>query len=150
LDALVRGLDGLPALLVLDAGRPHRQGAERDVLAVLEDYEARRVRGERLPAPHASLPAARYGQWWLALVRFTAARVWLARSQREQPVLLEVTPELHAERVRQLRDLLEQKQRQEAETIRLRWLAREVPHRNLTYWRRTLKIRSGRRGEARR
>jgi primosomal replication protein N'' len=150
LDALVRGLDGLPALLVLDAGRPHRQGAERDVVAVLEDYEARRARGEQLPAPHASLPAASYGQWWLAVVRFTAARVWLARSQREQPVLLEVTPELHAERVRQLRDLLEQKQRLEAETIRLRWLARQVPHRNLTYWRRTLKIRSGRRGEARR
>jgi primosomal replication protein N'' len=149
LDALVRGLDGLQALTALDLNRVQREGAMRKIVDALEIYETRLASGEKLPTPVHEPSASQYGKWWVALVRYTATRLWQELCEREHPELVELTPEIHASKVKELSGLLAQKKALEVDAIQARWLARQVAHRREP-WKQMFQLRRGAQGDAKR
>jgi hypothetical protein len=131
IENVAKGLDVLSDLMALELDRHGRDGLVRDVLGALEDYE-QGLRGQAckgLPEPPADLREAEYGEWWVALVRYAASRIWQDACESEHRELICITPEDHAEKVRQLRNLLSQKQAMEAEAIRAHWATRQAAHR---------------------
>jgi len=149
LERLVKGLDGLQALDALEIDRSRRTGRLQEILDALEQYEKRREQGEKVPLPPPGLPAAEHGRWWVALLKYTAGLMGQNQCHRDHPALVEITPEIHARKVRQLQELLVKKQSLEAETIRNRWLTRQVGHRQEP-WKRIFQLRRSKFGEAQR
>jgi very-short-patch-repair endonuclease len=149
LEQVGRGLSGLPALLALDAYRRNPDERLRKLQSALEDYEARRDRDATAPAPPNDLLVDQYGDWWAALVQAAAIRVWQSIYHAECPILLQLTPETHSLKVRQLRDLLKEKQTLEVETIRSQWLSRQLGYRDQP-WKRIFQLRSSKNGESKR
>ncbi|MBI2194996.1 MAG: DUF4011 domain-containing protein [Planctomycetes bacterium] len=149
LDRLTRGLASLDTLATLDLDRRQRRGALKTLLDGLEAYEARRGVGEKLPAPPADLAPEAHGRWWVALLQYTAARMGQTRSHQDQPLLVEITPEVHAGKVGQLRERLGQKRALEAQAIRTRWLGRAAACRSQP-WKRMFQLRRSQHGDAKR
>jgi hypothetical protein len=125
-DRLEDGMNGLQALINLDADRRARSGRAGDLLNALEEYEKAREQGQRVPASADVLPADRHGEWWEALLFYSAATEWQARCRVESPLLDWMTPEVHAGRVAELRRLLSRKRTLESQVIRQRWLSRQL------------------------
>jgi primosomal replication protein N'' len=136
------GLERLPELIALERDRDQRVALQGIILDALEAYERDRQLGKQVPQPPADLPIDSYGRWWEALVRYAAALGWQETCERERPILTSLTPEIHAEKVQRLRDGLKSKRDREAETIRARWLARQIDHRNEP-WNIWFALRSG-------
>src|SRR5207244_13268739 len=81
--------------------------------------------------------------------QFAAVRAWQDACHSQDPVLLRLTPETYASKVQQLSELLKQKRGLEAETIRNRWLARQLRYRDQP-WKRIFQLRSSKNGESKR
>src|SRR5262249_16776295 len=126
LDRLAAGFKGFPSLLRWEIERKQPEETHRTIQEALEEYEQRRTRGENLPAPPSDHPDEKYGEWWRALVEYTGVGSWLAVCHEKYPELLQFSPEQHEQKRQQLRDLLQQKRKLEAETIRQRWLAKQI------------------------
>jgi primosomal replication protein N'' len=148
-DAVKKGLDGLPALIALDSYRSNSDEFLSKTLYALEDYEFRRPSDRTLPVPPVDLPVDQYGAWWAALVQSAVIRAWQNTCHAECPILVQLTPETHAIKVQQLRELLKEKRALEAETIRSQWLSRQLSYRNQP-WKRIFQLRSSKNGESKR
>lgn len=147
---LTAGLSGLPALRNLDRDRRDRKGAIGRLLDGLEKHEADRAAGKRgTPHPPETLPTAERGRWWAALVRLTAAAAWREMLFAERPELESFSPDIHADKVKRLAKLLDEKRPLEADVIRRRWLARQIPVRDEP-WNRMFQERTSKHGTAKR
>ncbi len=146
-ERLVSGFDKLDRLIALDADRQQREGHIRAVLDCLENYEARRANGERLPAPPDRLNLESYGEWWWALVEYTAVLVWQRVIYTQHPVLLQITSDVHQKIREELGDLLERKRLLEAPTIRERWLDRQLQYKDRP-WPKLFQQRSSKQNKA--
>src|SRR6266851_9351127 len=130
IERLRLGLDRLESLIALDADRSHRTGPLAEILEVLEAYEVSLANGEKLPSPDGHLTPERHGEWWTALVEYTAIQIWERECHSGNPVLLQITPEVHRRTREELGELLAQKKLIEAETIRERWLERQLHYKD--------------------
>jgi len=130
LERLRMGLHRLESLIALDADRSHRTGPLAEILEVLEAYEISLANREKLPAPDDHLTSERQGEWWTALLEYTAIQIWERECHSENPVLLQITPEVHRRTQEELGDLLARKKRIEAETIGERWLERQLNYKD--------------------
>jgi serine/threonine protein kinase len=146
-DRVERGLDGLQALINLEFDRRDRSGPAGEVLKALEDYEKERAGGTRVAAPDRSVTHDRHGEWWVALVNISAAVEWLSHYHHEFSVLAQISPEVHASKVLQLKELLARKKELEAQVIRDRWVVRQLPIRHEP-WNRMLQERAGKGGQS--
>jgi len=149
LNELEAGVDGLQALMAWNLLRSQRTGPVNGILEALEDYESRRAAGDQVPAPPPEGPPHDYGKWWLALVRYSAALAWQGECHRKHPILVTVTPDIHAEKVRELQKLIVQKRDLEMKAIRARWLNEQVKYRS-SPWKRMFQLRRSKYGEAKR
>lgn len=141
IDCLRIGLDKLESLIALDADRKHRTGSVAEVLEVLEAYEKLLANGEKLPAPDGQLSPGQYGEWWAALVEYTAIQIWQRECHSEYPVLLQITPEVHQKTREELADLLARKRQIEAEAIQECWLKRQLHYKDRP-WTKLFQLRS--------
>lgn len=149
LDAFEGGLCNLEALIGLESDRQQREGLVEVVLEALEKYETDRLRGQPGPQSPAHLSATDYGQWWVALVRYSAAQAWQQRAQQENPELMTITPAQHSAKVEQLRFLLKKKRQMEPVEIKARWREKQIPLRKVQ-WKRMLQLRRSKLGDAKR
>jgi very-short-patch-repair endonuclease len=148
-EAVKKGLGGLSALIALDSYRSSPDEILRNTHRLLEEYELHRVGNKDLPAPRQDLRDEQYGGWWTALFKSAVYRAWQNTYHAEYPWLQRFTPETHASRVQQLRDVLEEKRKLEAETIRSQWLSRQISCRDQP-WKRVFQLRSSKNGESKR
>lgn len=149
IDGFERGLAGLPALMALDEDRKGRQGPAKKVLDALDDYEDDRARGERLPEAPARLPEDRYGQWWVALVKYSAACAWQRQIEKDSPDLTRLTPATRETKAKRLAELLTEKRNLEAGAIHGRWRRMQRDHRDEP-WKRIFQLRRSEKGQAKR
>jgi primosomal replication protein N'' len=149
LNALNAGLENLEVLVALDADRGQRRGAAKRVLEALEDYEANRYAGAKVPGPPPNLNVSEYGQWWAALVRYSAALAWQNQCCTENPELVTITPEVHAERVKALETALAKKRDLEGPVLIETWRQRQFEHRSAP-WQRIFQLRRSKYGDAKR
>jgi hypothetical protein len=149
LDQLMSGLDGLQPLMAWNLSISNRSDLLNAIARALEDYESRRLAGEHLPSPPSGLVDSAYGEWWVNLVEYSAALAWQGECHRKWPILVGVTPELHAQKVRALQKLIEEKRNLEADVIRAKWLQKQIGHRSAP-WKRMFQLRRSKFGEAKR
>jgi hypothetical protein len=146
-EQLEKGLEGVYALINLAMDRRDRGGPAGEVLNALEQYERDRLAGGKVPEPGSGVGPDRHGDWWAALVKCSATAAWQARCHADSPILVSLTPDVHAGKVRWLKEQLNRKRSLEAPVIRERWLGRQQPVRNEAWGRmfqeRTLKSGSG-------
>lgn len=157
LQRVARGLAQFPALLSLDAERQGLSGVLKQVFQALEKYEIERHQDARLspaqrldtPLPSDTLRRDHYGQWWEALLRFSALQSALARCHEDAPSLQALTPQAHADNVDKLAEALNAKYALEADSIRHTWLQAQVPLRARP-WKRIFQLRASKQGAAKR
>lgn len=149
LDAVERGIRGLRELQSWTLRKEMREPLSALLISALEDYERRRAAGEHVPEAPAGLPAADYGQWWGALVQYSACVVWQAAAHRSRPVLVEMTPEVHAAKVRELKELAQKKRNLEVAAIQACWHAEQSQYRNMP-WKRMFQLKQSSRGNSKR
>ncbi len=121
---LESGLDGLHALINLEFDRRDRTGPAGEILKALEEYEKARAAGIKVPGPDG-VAGDRHGDWWAALVILSAVDAWQNRCRDEGPILTRITPEVHAGKVEQLKDILARKRSLETQVICNRWLVKQ-------------------------
>jgi len=162
LRSVAKGLTQFPALLSLDAERQSLTGMLKNIFQVFENYENQRRDMEQisdssihqtqhahLPQPPQNLHYDAYGQWWEALLRFSALQSALDRCLQDAPSLQALTPQAHADNVDKLAEALNAKHALEAEYIRQTWLQAQVPLRSHP-WKRIFQLRASRQGAAKR
>ena len=110
LESLESSLNRLEPLIAWDLDAAIAKGALRALLDGLEAYEIQRARGDKLPAPPGEIAEEDYGDWWAALVEYTAVQMWESQFQLQFPVLLRVSPEVHKKAREELGELLEKKE----------------------------------------
>jgi primosomal replication protein N'' len=138
------GLDSLQSLMALDLERHQLEGPSLAALQALERYEQdlQEQRPNGIPHPPAGLRGGEYGRWWAALIQYTASQRWQRAYEAEHPELIAVTPEVHSNKVQQLRDLLHRKRKLEPDSIRQLWETRQAAYRNQP-WAQMFALRSG-------
>jgi hypothetical protein len=148
IERLEAGMTRLDALIAFDADRRDRPGRLARALKVLEEYEDRLAKGERLPVAGSNLSAEQQGEWWAALVEFTATQLWIRECESQHPVLLQFSlPEVHENVRRELGELLDQKKRLEVPAIQEHWRKRQLEFKNRP-WPRLFQLTSSRKNRA--
>jgi hypothetical protein len=117
LEAVFAGFGKLAPLVAWEADTQQRQFPRRETLEALETYEARLAAGDKLPQMNGTATPGQHGEWWAALVEYTAILTWKRECLGQHPVLLQVTPPIYEKTREELATLLYQKRRCEAEAI---------------------------------
>ena len=146
---MLAGLTGLGPLIAYTGRRAQCGEPTATVLSALEDYASARSRGDVVPAPPVDLPPDSYGAWWVALVKYAASLSWQAECQHRIPELVEITPELHTEKVAQLKRALTEKRELEASSIAAKWKAAQIPSCNKP-WKKWFQLKAGKGSKAKR
>jgi len=121
------------------------------VLAGLVAYEKDRVHTSEHDEPIAPPEVINaYGEWWWALVEYTAIQVWKGIYEQEHDKGVELyTPETYAQDSRRLRDLLKAQRALNVQVISRLWHERQLRHKGKA-WNRMFQIRRSKYGDARR
>lgn len=149
LDDVDAGVDRVQSLMAWNLSRSQRPAALNALLSAIEQYETQRHAGDHVPCPPSDLGDDDYGRWWVALVKYAAALAWQGACHQKHPILVAITPEIHAKKVRELQKVIAKKRNLEAEAIRTTWLQEQVKHRSAP-WKRMFQLRRSRYGEAKR
>ncbi len=151
LDDVMVGVGQISSLIAWDLSRNQMAAPLGELVAALEEYERLLSQGEQVPARPQNLLDNNYGRWWIALVDYSASLAWQGECHRAHPILVTVTPGLHAQKVTKLQRWLTQKRDLEAETILAKWFQRQVELAPRSGdWKRMFQMRRGRRGDAKR
>jgi very-short-patch-repair endonuclease len=147
LERLETDLTKLEHLIAWDLGRRHPDGHLGEIVEALEAYDVQRIKGEKLPAPDRELTPEQYGDWWSALIKYSAMQIWKRECQLRHPVLLQVLPEVHQKARDELRELLEKKRGLEAASICRRWLDRQILFRDRP-WAKRFQLKTSKQSKA--